>query len=161
MPIIDIITLPNPILRKKAVDVKLEEIPGLKKFISSMEKTMLQKDGIGLAANQVNSLKRIITINTKDGPLCLINPKIYYKSFKKEDGEEGCLSIPGIFGYVKRHLSLRLYAYDKNGQKIKIKAKGLLARVMQHEVDHLNGILFIDRAKKYSKGKKPDDTKSL
>jgi peptide deformylase len=156
-----IITNPHPTLRKKAKPVDLDELPKLQQFIDEMEKTMAKKDGIGLAANQINVLKRIIIINTKDGPLALINPELKRKSFKKEEAEEGCLSVPGIYGQVKRHFSLVISAINKQGEEVKVKATGLFARVAQHEVDHLNGILFIDRTKKIIKGEIPDDKKSL
>lgn len=156
-----IITVPHPTLRKKAKAVKPEEIPGLRQFCNDMEKAMLTKDGIGLAANQVDVLKRIIVISTKDGPLTLINPKLSHKSFKKEAAEEGCLSIPGVYGIVKRHYSLRASALTKAGKKIDLKAKGLFARVIQHETDHINGILFTDRAKKMTKGNPPDETTTI
>jgi len=157
---LNIITNPHPSLRKKAKKVDLGEIPKLQNFISDMEKIMLKKDGIGLAANQVDVLKRIIIVNTKDGPLALVNPELKRKSFKKEKDEEGCLSIPGVYGIVKRHHRLLVIAYDRDGQKVKIKAKGLFARVLQHEVDHLDGILFIDKAK-VTKKQKRDESKNL
>lgn len=156
-----IIINPHPTLRKKAKKVKEKEIEKMQKFIRDMEKTMLKKDGIGLAANQVDVLKRIITVNTKDGPLALINPKISRKSFKKEEAEEGCLSVPGVYGIVKRNYRITVSAYTRDAVKIKMKVTGLLARVVQHEVDHLDGILFIDRAKKYAKQDKKDELKNL
>jgi peptide deformylase len=158
---LNIIINPHPTLRKKAKEVKEKEIEKMQKFIRDMEKTMLKKDGIGLAANQVDVLKRIIIVNTKDGPLALINPKISRKSFKKEEAEEGCLSIPGVYGIVKRRYRITVSAYTRDATKIKMKVTGLLARVVQHEVDHLDGILFIDRAKKFSKQDKKDELKNL
>jgi len=158
---LNIIINPHPTLRKKAKEVKEKEIEKMQKFIRDMEKTMLKKDGIGLAANQVDVLKRIIIVNTKDGPLALINPKISRKSFKKEEAEEGCLSIPGVYGTVKRHYRITVSAYTRDATKIKMKAAGLFARVIQHEVDHLDGILFIDKAKKQFKGKEKDEVKNL
>ena len=154
-----IITHPHPTLRQKAADVPLEEIKNLQGFIRDMEKIMIEHDGLGLAANQVNVLKRVIVINTKNGPLALINPKLSRKSFKKAEAEEGCLSIPGVYGLVKRHFSLRLSGYTKQGEPIDFKAEGMFARVIQHEVDHINGILFIDRTKKITKGTVPTEKK--
>jgi len=156
-----IITNPHPTLRKKAKEVSDKEIPKLQNFINEMKKTMLKTDGIGLAANQVDVLKRIIVINTKDGPLALINPKISNKSFKKEKAEEGCLSVPGVYGIVKRHKKLTVSALTQDISKIKLKVSGLFARVIQHEIDHLDGILFIDKAKKKFKGKEKDEHKNL
>lgn len=126
-----------------------------------MKETMLKKDGIGLAGNQVSVLKRLIAVNTKDGALVLINPKISRKSFKKEESEEGCLSLPDTYGIVRRHQKITVSAYTQDGDRVKLKTTGMFARVIQHEVDHLNGILFTDRAKKMTKGKKPDEPKNL
>ncbi|MFA5318477.1 MAG: peptide deformylase [Patescibacteria group bacterium] len=143
----NIITHPNPILRKKSA--KIEKIDNkIKRLVLDMEKTMLEKDGVGLAAPQVEENIRLIVINTKDGPIHLINPKITTKSWRKELGEEGCLSIPEIYGQVKRHKTIRVIYYNKNNDQIKIRAEGLLARVIQHEIDHLNGILFTDYLQK-------------
>ncbi|MFH1207850.1 MAG: peptide deformylase [Patescibacteria group bacterium] len=156
-----IITLPHTTLRKRAQEVLPEDIPGLKKFIAEMSATMQAQDGIGLAANQVDVLKRIIVINTKDGPLPLINPILTGKSFRKEEAEEGCLSVPDVFGIVKRHKSLVINALDRQGRPISLKAAGMFARVAQHEVDHLDGVLFIDRTKKITKGTLPHDSKNI
>jgi len=147
---LDIITNPAKILRQIAQEVSLTEISSeiTQKLINDMQETMLIKDGIGLAAPQINVSKRIIVINTKDGILTFINPKIVKNSWKKQTDEEGCLSVPGVWGNVKRPYQIDLNAIDKNGKEIKLTAKGLFARVIQHEVDHLDGILFIDKAKK-------------
>lgn len=143
-----IITQPNPILRKKAKAISLAEVKAreLAKLISDMGKTMIKTDGAGLAAPQIGRSLRLAVINSKDGPICLINPKITRKSWATELGQEGCLSIPGIFGKVKRHKKITLIYYDQDGKKIKQTVQGLMARVMQHEIDHLDGILFIDKA---------------
>lgn len=148
MSILKIITQPNPILRKKSREVSLEKINdrNFVNLVSSLEKTMLKTDGAGLAAPQVGKNIRLAVINSKDGPICLINPKIRKKSWAREFGQEGCLSIPGIFGKVKRHKTIALIYYNQAGKKIKRNAGGLMARVMQHEIDHLDGILFIDKA---------------
>lgn len=156
-----IITLPHTTLRKRAEEIAPDEISSMQKFIDEMADTMLKKDGIGLAANQVDVLKRIIVISTKDGPLPLINPVLSRKSFRKEEGEEGCLSVPGVFGTVKRHKSLVIKALDRQGNPISLKASGMFARVAQHEVDHLDGILFIDKAKKITKGALPHESKNI
>lgn len=147
MPILKIITNPDPILRKKSKDINLKEINSrdFAKLVSAMSKTMLETDGAGLAAPQIGKNVRLAVINAKDGPICLINPKIMRKSWAKELGDEGCLSIPGIFGKVRRHKKITVAYYDQTGKKIKQAAAGLMARVMQHEIDHLDGILFIDK----------------
>lgn len=140
---LQIITHPNPILRQKSA--KIEKVTeNIKRLALAMERTMLEKDGVGLAAPQVGENIRLIVVNTKDGPIHLINPKITKKSWRKELGEEGCLSVPDFYGQVKRHKKIQAVYYDKKHVKIKIKAEGLLARVIQHEIDHLDGILFID-----------------
>ena len=148
MPILKIITQPNPILRKKSAEISLEVIKSreLKSLISSMAKIMLKTDGVGLAAPQVGKNIRLAVINSKDGIFCLINPKFVKKSWARELAQEGCLSIPGVFGKVKRHKKISLIYYNQNGEKIKLTAEGMMARVIQHEIDHLNGILFIDKA---------------
>ncbi len=148
MPIFKIIINPNPILRKKSAEIDLEKIGSreFKGLVSAMIKTMVKTDGVGLAAPQIGKNIRLVAINAKDGAFCLINPKISKKSFSRELGQEGCLSLPGIFGQVKRHKKITLIYYDPAGKKIKLAVQGLLARVIQHEIDHLDGILFIDKA---------------
>ncbi|MFA5359337.1 MAG: peptide deformylase [Patescibacteria group bacterium] len=148
MPILKIITQPNPILRKKSTEIKPEIIKSreFQSLISAMAKTMLKTDGVGLAAPQIGKNIRLVVVNSKDGVFPLINPKFIKKSWARELGQEGCLSIPGVFGKVKRHKKISLTFYDKNGNKIKMTAEGMMARVIQHEVDHLDGILFIDKA---------------
>jgi peptide deformylase len=112
-----------------------------------MKETMLKKDGVGLAAPQIGKNKRIITVNTKDGVIAMINPRILNKSFLKEWDEEGCLSVPGIYGKVKRSKKLKCEFFDMDKKKNIISAQGFFARIIQHEIDHLDGILFIDKAK--------------
>ena len=148
MPILKIITQPNPILRKKSEAVSLKKITGreLKRLISAMAKTMFRTDGVGLAAPQIGKNIRLAVINSKDGVFCLINPKITKKSWARELAQEGCLSIPGVFGKVKRPKKVSLTYYDESGKKINLTVAGLMARVIQHEIDHLDGILFIDKA---------------
>jgi len=151
--ILPIITHPNEILRTKAKEVANIKSDEIQQLILDMIETMLKKDGIGLAASQINKSLRIIIVNTEKGAIALINPKITKKSWKREDGEEGCLSIPGIFGIVKRYKSITVNFIDQNGDSRELKASDLLARIIQHEIDHLDGILFIDKAKKITHGK--------
>lgn len=148
MPQLKIITQPNPILRKKSAEINLEKIKSreFKALVRAMAKIMVTADGVGLAAPQIGKNIALAVINSKDGAFCLINPKITKKSFSRELGQEGCLSVPGIFGKVKRHKKITLTYYDLEGKKIKLAAEGMMARVMQHEIDHLHGILFIDKA---------------
>ena len=145
--LLPIITNPNPILYKKSVEIKQVQAKQFQRLCLDMAKTMKEKDGVGLAAPQIGQNIRLIVINAKDGAICMINPKITKKSLIKEWGEEGCLSVPDVFGQVKRHKKITCKYLDKNGKEKKIQAQGLMARVIQHEIDHLDGILFIDKAK--------------
>ncbi|MBU0613231.1 peptide deformylase [Patescibacteria group bacterium] len=141
----EIITEGNPILRKKSDTIKNPMDSDVQEFIPDLVKMMLEEDGIGIAAPQVGKSIQMIIVNQKDGPLVLINPKVKSKSMRTEIAEEGCLSVPGIFGLVKRSKKAKVEALDKNGKSVTIKAEGLFARVLLHEIDHLNGILFIDK----------------
>ncbi len=146
MAILNIFKFPNPILKKKskAVNVVTEEE---RRIIDDMIQTMRASQGVGLAAPQVGILKRIIVIEAMEEfnqPIDLINPKI-----TKRKGRsvfcEGCLSIPEVEGDVLRSKKVKIEALDKNGENLTIESAGLFARVVQHEIDHLDGILFIDR----------------
>lgn len=147
--ILKIKTNPDPSLRQRSVEITPDKISS-KHFTAlgaDMALTMLKKDGVGLAAPQIGKNIRLICVNTKEGPVLMINPKITKRSFLKEWGEEGCLSVPDIFGLVKRSKKIRCQFINTDGKKCTIDAGGLMARVVQHEVDHLDGILFIDKAK--------------
>ena len=137
----------DPILKKRCRKVrKIDE--EIKKIIVNMVQTMEKEQGIGLAAPQVGFLKKIIVVKTdfkNQRILALINPKIVKKSPQKERLEEGCLSFPGIFLEIKRAKEIKIKAKDIKGEEVEIKTKGILARVIQHEIDHLNGILFYRR----------------
>ncbi len=148
--ILNIVTTPNPILRQRAEEIKPEEIrsPAIQNLIFDMKETVLPAGGIGLAAPQVGLSLRLIVIALNDKIKAFINPKITKFSWRKEVGEEGCLSVPGKFGPVKRSKIAKVEAYDEHGKLLKFKAKDLFARVIQHEIDHLDGILFIDKSKK-------------
>ena len=134
----------DPILNKKAEEVK-EVTPEIKELIFNMKETMQKNQGIGLAAPQVGILKRIIVIQTEQGLKEFINPKIIKKSKETEVGEEGCLSFPGLFLKIKRAKEVEVVVLGKEGKEIQIKVPGLPVRIFQHEIDHLDGILFIDR----------------
>ncbi len=148
--ILPIITNPNKILRNISKEIDLSEIKSnnFSILMKNMEETMIKKDGIGLAAPQIGKNIRLIVVKINDTSICMINPKITKKSWATEIEEEGCLSIPNTYGKVKRHKQINCIYIDKNNKKQKIKLKKLNARVVQHEIDHLNGILFIDKAKK-------------
>lgn len=147
-----IVKYPNKILRQKLPIFHDFQIPNLKKFVSDMTSLMLKEDGIGLAGNQVNSDIRVIIVNTSKGPMEFFNPRIIKKSIIKTSTEEGCLSFPKIYGMVRRPKSIMLEYEDINGTTKTIKATGLMSVVFQHETDHVNGILFIDKIRKFKSG---------
>lgn len=137
----------NPILRKKTEPVA--EITGeILNLIKDMKETMIKDNGVGLSANQVGKSMRIFIISSElSKKQVFINPEIIKMSKKTETMEEGCLSLPDIFIPVERAKSLKVKASDEKGKEFKLKAKDLLARAIQHETDHLNGILICDNAK--------------
>lgn len=149
-----IITHPNDILRKKSIEIDVKNInsPAIQTLLKDMEETMKKKDGAGLAAPQIAKNIRIIVVNHNDKTIFLINPKITRKSWARETEEEGCLSVLNekgeiIYAPVERHKKVSCIYVDENGQNKKISAEKILARILQHEIDHLDGILFIDRIK--------------
>lgn len=137
----------DEILRKKSREVNIDDITAekIQSLIDDMLETMYHYNGVGLAAVQVGILKQVIVIDVEDGkgPYVLINPKILKTKGEKEC-EEGCLSFPNEFGKVIRPTEVVVEFYDRKAQKVKLKAKDLLAQAIAHEVDHLNGILFTD-----------------
>lgn len=137
----------NPILRQKAKQVK-EITVQIKQLILDMIETLEANNGAGLAAPQVSQLLQIIVAKPEADKeaLVLINPQIKKTSRKKEVMEEGCLSLPDISVPVERPNKITVQGLALNGQLVKIKAKGLLARIIQHEIDHLNGVLITDKA---------------
>ena len=145
---------PNSLLRQVSKPLELEEIQSdeFTQLILDMEKTMEENKGVGLAAVQIGKLLRLTVIQTDEGLLPLINPEIIKKSWRKELGEEGCLSIPKVYGMIKRSKDIEVKSVGLDGKPIQFKAHGFFARVIQHEIDHMNGILFIDHAKKITHG---------
>lgn len=144
MAIRQIVKDPDPILRQKSKEVK-EITPNILKLLDDMAETMYDAPGVGLAAVQVGILKRLVVIDVGDGLIELINPVIVSKE-GEQTGPEGCLSIPGVTGEVTRAYKCTVEALNRHGEKIVIEGEGYLARAIQHEVDHLNGILFTDLA---------------
>lgn len=146
---------PDPILREKAKSVLKEQLPTeeFRQLILNMEQTMNENEGVGLAAPQIGISRQLCIVKTGDGTLVLINPRIKKLSWKKQTGEEGCLSIPGVFGQVRRHHKISVTTLRGDGKLVTFTAEGMLARIIQHEVDHLNGVLFIDRTKEITEGK--------
>ena len=150
-----ILTEPDPILRKKCESLETVDIE-TKKLMDDMLETMYAAPGIGLAAVQVGILKRLVVIDIskeeeKRQPLFLVNPEIIYRSKETSVYEEGCLSLPGQFAEVERPSECTIKYIDYYGKKKDLKADGLLATCIQHEIDHLNGILFIDYLSKLKK----------
>jgi peptide deformylase len=145
MAILDILHFPDPRLRNKAKPVAQVD-DSIRRLVDDMLETMYQAPGIGLAATQVNVAKRVVVIDVsedKNVPLCLINPEILEKD-GVEQMEEGCLSVPGVFELVSRADHIRIRALDREGNQFEMEAEGLLAVCIQHELDHLEGKLFID-----------------
>lgn len=155
MAVREIVTHPAPVLRRKARKVG-DFGPKLQTLIDDMIETMRVAPGVGLAAPQVDVSSRVIVVefgdeNDEEVPPILyvvVNPEIVRPSKETEIGTEGCLSIPGFVGDVERPDAAIIKGLNRRGQPLRIKAKGWLARIFQHEVDHLNGVLFIDRAEK-------------
>jgi peptide deformylase len=150
-----IVTLPEPVLRRKARKI-IDFGPELQTLLDDMVETMREAPGVGLAAPQVNVPLRAIVVEygdegEKEAPpklYIVINPEITRFSMEMETGTEGCLSIPGYVGDVKRALSITVKGQNRHGKPLKIKANGWLARIFQHEIDHLDGVLFPDRAER-------------
>ena len=156
MALREIVTVPNDVLRRKARKIT-EFDKELQKTIDDMIETMREAPGVGLAAPQVGLPERLVVVEyeeddeKEDSPKKLyvvVNPEIISASEETEMGIEGCLSIPGLVGEVERSLEIVVRGQNRRGQPLKIKANGWLARIFQHEIDHLDGILYTDRATK-------------
>ena len=132
----------DPILRKTSKEVK-EITPKIVELVDDMLETMYESNGVGLAAPQVGILKRIVVIDTGEQPYTMINPRIL-ETAGEQDGSEGCLSVPGKAGNVKRPNYVKAEAYDENMERYEVEAEGLLARAICHELDHLDGKLYVD-----------------
>ena len=154
MALREVVTLPDPVLRRKARKVT-DFGPELQSLIEDMIETMRAEPGVGLAANQVGVSQQVVVVeypeNEEDEDAqpklyVVVNPELTRLSEELVVGTEGCLSLPGFLGNVERHESLTVKGLNRRGQPVKIKAKGWTARIFQHEVDHLNGIMFVDRA---------------
>jgi len=152
MSLMRVLTEPNERLREKASDVDPEEISSarVQALIDDMIATMYASNGVGIAGPQVGSKDRVIIVETGSGATAFINPRIVSRSLSKVDSEEGCLSVPGVYGIVKRSKKVTLEAFSRDGKKVKLKAQGLPAIIFQHEIDHLDGILFIDKVDRFT-----------
>lgn len=146
MSLLTILEFPDPRLRKKAAPVKQVD-DALRRTIDDMFETMYAAPGIGLAATQVDVHKRLLVLDVsedKNEPLVFINPEIEVLDPLPQGYEEGCLSVPGYYEEVSRPRRIRVKALDRNGEAFEMEAEGLLAVCLQHEVDHLDGKLFVD-----------------
>jgi peptide deformylase len=145
MALLPILEFPDPRLRTRALPVEQVDAT-LRKLIDDMFETMYAAPGIGLAATQVNVAKRVLVIDIserRNEPLALINPEIASRA-GIEETEEGCLSVPGVYDKVTRAERIRVRALDRDGKPLELEAEGLLAVCIQHEIDHLDGKLFVD-----------------
>lgn len=153
MALREIVTVPAPVLRRKAIKVT-DFGPDLQTLIDDMVETMRQAPGVGLAAPQVDIPRRVIVVEfgdeeNEEAPqklYALVNPEIVRATEETVLGTEGCLSIPNFIGDVERNQGVTIKALDRRGRPVRLKADGWLARIFQHEIDHLNGVLFTDRA---------------
>ncbi len=141
----------NPILRKQSIALKKID-KRIKKLIKDMTETMLKEDGVGLAAPQIGTNERLVILNFQIDkktfrPITLINPVIIDASIATETAEEGCLSLPKVFGQVARYAEITVRFMDESGSDRTLQLDKLNARAIQHEIDHLDGILFVDRIK--------------
>src|SRR5919198_1959755 len=162
MAILKVARLGHPVLRQPALPVALGEIASaeIQRLIDDMIETMREYDGAGLAANQVHTLKQIAVIEVQANPrypdapeiplTVVINPVVTAVAEEQEDGWEGCLSVPDMRGIVPRHTAVRLECLDREGRPLDVVAKDFFARVVQHETDHLNGIVYLDRMRDLS-----------
>ncbi|MGH7887003.1 MAG: peptide deformylase [Candidatus Binatia bacterium] len=162
MSILKVTRLGHPVLRKVTKDVAVKELktPALQKFIDDMVQTMKEYDGVGLAADQVFTSKQVAVLEVADNPrypnkakvalTVLVNPQITPLSDEMEDDWEGCLSIPDLRGRVPRYKSIRVRALDRHGKKLDFVAENFHARVIQHEYDHLNGKVYLDRMRDFT-----------
>jgi len=157
MTLKEIVKFPDPFLRLKAKPVKKFD-KELQTLIDDMYETMINEPGVGLAAPQIGESLRLVVIEYAEEPeeegapepkpkrYVLVNPEIIEKSEEMVEGIEGCLSVPGLIGKVDRHEKITVKALTRHGKPQKVKAEGWMARIIQHEMDHLDGILYIDRA---------------
>ncbi len=164
MAIREIVTLPAPVLRRKARKVTTFGTE-LQNLIDDMVETMRAAPGVGLAANQVDVPLRVIVVEygdeeNEEAPkklFTLVNPELTRPSEEMAVATEGCLSIPGFVGEVERHSAILVKGLNRFGKPMRVKAEGWLARIFQHEIDHLEGVLYIDRAEKVWKLEESDE----
>ena len=143
MAVLDIVTVGDPVLEKRAEEVT-KITKRTVKLINDMIETMYEANGVGLAAPQVGVSERIIVLDVGEGPMALVNPEITEADGSEID-VEACLSIPERWVYVKRAQTITVEARKEKGKPVRIEAEGMLARALQHEIDHLDGVLILDR----------------
>ena len=147
---LDIRTFGDPVLKIRAAPVDTFD-DSLARLTEDMLTTMRENDGVGLAANQVGRLKRVLVASVDDEDYVIVNPVLSDLSETTERNQEGCLSIPGINVEVDRPTAVTVTGQDASGEPLRIEARGMLARVLQHEVDHLDGVLILDRTDRQSR----------
>lgn len=145
-----IVKEPTPSLRQRSREVEVSEIqtPEFQAFLDKLTRTMLVEDGVGIASPQVGNNIRAIVVNMPKGPECFMNPEILKKTEAMVESDEGCLSVPGKYGVVQRYKKVTMRALNRHGRRVEFEAKAFPAIIFQHEIDHLDGVLFIDKAKK-------------
>jgi peptide deformylase len=147
MAVLEIRMMGDPVLRERAAEVVAVD-EELRRLARSMFDTMYEAEGVGLAAPQVGVARRLIVVDSReDGaePVALVNPRVAEASAEPDRAEEGCLSIPGLREVVERPARVTVEALGLDGEPVRIETDGLLARILQHEIDHLDGVLFLDR----------------
>lgn len=153
MALLPILQYPHPTLSAKAEPVT-EFDDNLKQLAADMLETMYDAPGVGLAANQVNVLRRIVVVDVtedKSGQMVLVNPEVLERSEELKDHEEGCLSLKGLYEHVKRPAKVRVRAQNLDGETFEFEATDILATCVQHEIDHLDGVVFIDHLSRMKK----------
>ncbi len=147
---LDLRTFGDPVLKTRAAPVETFD-ESLARLAQEMLATMHEQEGVGLAANQVGRLKRVLVAAVEDQEYVIVNPTIEERARSTEKDLEGCLSIPGIQVEVERPTAVTVSGQDASGAPLRLEASGLLARVLQHEVDHLDGVLILDRTDRQSR----------
>ncbi len=147
---LEVKTFGDPVLKTRAARVKVFD-DALLRLTEEMLVTMREREGVGLAANQVGRLRRVLVAGIEEDEYVLINPVIEARSDETEVLPEGCLSIPGILVDVERPVAVTVSGQDAAGEEVRFEAEGLLARVFQHEIDHLDGVLILDRTDRESR----------
>lgn len=144
MAVRNIRQLGDEILTKKCREIK-EMTPRIQELIDDMLETMYEANGVGLAAPQVGVLKRVVVVDIGDGPIVLVNPRLM-ESSGEQTGEEACLSVPGKYGIVTRPMKVKIEAWDEDMERMEIEAEELLARAFCHELEHLDGHMYVEKA---------------